>query len=150
MIVVESADPFDPQPRALLEASQALMQSLFPPEENSFLSLEALQADNIHFYAARRGELVLGVGALAVKDGYGELKSMFVDEASRGQGIIDALIRQLEDTARDLGLPMLRLETGTLLHAAHKVYARHGFQMCEAFGDYSADAEFSVYMEKVL
>jgi putative acetyltransferase len=74
---------------------------------------------------------------------------MFVEEGSRGQGIVDALIRQLEDHARILGLAVLKLETGTLLHAAHKVYARHGFTQCGPFGDYDA-AEFSLFMEKLL
>ena len=149
MIAVEVGDPFDPQAKALLEASHALMGSLFPAEANHYLSLDALTAPDVHFFTARRGEMIVGVGAVAERDGYGELKSMYVDEGSRGQGIVDALMRQLEDHARDLGLPMLRLETGTLLHAAHKVYARHGFVECGPFGDYQA-AEFSKFMEKAL
>ncbi|AGI66022.1 putative acetyltransferase [Octadecabacter antarcticus 307] len=149
MIAVEAGDPFDPQARALLEASHALMQSLFPAEENYFLSLEALCADDIHFFTARRGDVIVGVGAVADHGTYGELKSMFVEKASRGQGVIDAIMRQIEDHARGLGLAMLRLETGSLLHAAHNVYARHGFTICGPFGDYQ-DAEFSIFMEKAL
>jgi putative acetyltransferase len=149
MIVVETGDPFAPQARALLEASHALLESLFPAEENHFFSLGALSADNIHFFTARRGDVIVGVGAVADHGTYGELKSMFVEEASRGQGIADAITRQIEDQARSLGLPLLRLETGSLLHAAHKVYARHGFTICGPFGDYK-EAEFSVFMEKPL
>ncbi len=149
MIVVEAGDPFHPQARALLEASHALMGKLFPAEANHFLSLDALKADDVHFFTARRGEVIVGVGALAQRLGYGELKSMFVEEASRGQGIIDAILRQLEDHARGLDLPVLKLETGTLLHAAHKVYARHGYAICDPFGDYEA-SEFSLFMEKTL
>lgn len=149
MIAVEPGDPFAPGARALLEASHALMGELFPSEANHYLSLEALSADDVHFFTARRGEGIIGVGALAQRDGYGELKSMFVEEASRGQGVIDAIMRQLEDHARVLGLNELKLETGTLLHAAHKVYARHGFKPCGPFGDYE-DSEFSIFMEKSL
>lgn len=149
MIVVEAGDPFHPQARALLEASHTLMGELFPAEANHFLSLEALTANDVHFFAARRGEVIVGVGAVAQRDGYGELKSMFVEKASRGQGIIDAIMRQLEDHARSLELPVLKLETGTLLHAAHKVYARHGFAVCDPFGDYEV-SEFSLFMEKRL
>lgn len=149
MIVVEAGDPFHPAAKALLEASHTLMGALFPAEANHYLSLDALAADGVHFYTARRGEVIVGVGALVVKDGYGELKSMFVEEASRGQGIVDAILRQLEDHARRLELPVLRLETGSLLHAAHKVYARHNFTPCGPFGDYEA-GEFSVFMEKPL
>jgi len=149
MIKVQSGDPFNPQARSLLEASHALMGDLFPSEANHYLSLEALTADDEHFFTAQRGDVIVGVGALAHRDGYGELKSMYVEEASRGQGVIDAIMRQLEDFARDLGLPVFRLETGTLLHAAHKVYARHGFTKCGPFGDYE-DGEFSLFMEKTL
>jgi putative acetyltransferase len=39
MIVIERSDPKEPQATALLQASHALMQSLFPPEDNSFLSI---------------------------------------------------------------------------------------------------------------
>jgi putative acetyltransferase len=44
---------------------------------------------------------------------------------------------------------MLRLETGSLLYSAHKVYARHEFMICGPFGDYK-EAEFSIFMEKSL
>lgn len=149
MITVEAGNPFAPQARVLLEESHALMQSLFPAEENYFLSLDALCSDNIHFFTARRGDVVVGVGALANHGAYGELKSMFVEEASRGQGVIDAIMRQIEDHARSLGLALLRLETGTLLYAAHKTYARHGFAVCGPFGEYQ-DAEFSIFMQKTI
>lgn len=149
MIAFEAGDPLHPQARALLEASHALVGELFPAEANHYLSLDALTADDVHFFTARRGDVIVGVGALAQRSGYGELKSMFVEEASRGQGVIDAIMRQLEDHARDLGLSILRLETGTLLHAAHKVYARHGFTPCDPFGDYEV-GEFSLFMEKTL
>ena len=44
---------------------------------------------------------------------------------------------------------MLKLETGSLLHAAHRMYERAGFTYCGPFGDYE-DGEFSVFMEKAL
>lgn len=147
MLIVEACDPRDPQATALLQASHALMESLFPSEANHYLSVDALLSPDIHFMIARRDTVTLGCGALAVKNGYGELKSFFVEDASRGQGIADALLRALEDKARALGLPVVRLETGSLLHAAHKVYARHGFTGCGPFGDYAA-SEFSLFMEK--
>lgn len=149
MITVEKSDPRDAQATALLEASHALMQSLFPPEDNFFLSVEALCTPDIRFFTAREGARVLGTGALAIRDGYGEVKSMFVAEDARGRGIADALMRQIEDAARDEGLRALKLETGNLLHAARALYARHGFTDCERFGDYP-DAKTSIFMEKTL
>jgi putative acetyltransferase len=149
MIIVALTDPHDPQATALLRASHALMQSLFPPEDNYYLEIDDLCADDIQFYTARTGTTIVGTGALAIKDGYGEIKSMYVAETARGSGAADALMRQIEDAARDAGLPALKLETGNVLHAAHKLYRRHGFTDCGPFGDY-ADAASSVFMEKAL
>jgi len=149
MIIVEQTDPHHPQATALLRQSHALMQELFPPEDNYYLEIGDLVADDIFFFTARIGDQILGTGALKVKAGYGEIKSMFVAEAARGKGVADALMRQLEDTAREQKLPTLKLETGNVLHAAHKLYRRHGFTDCGVFGDY-VEAKSSIFMEKKL
>ena len=149
MIIVTLTDPHDPQATALLHQSHALMQELFPPEENFYLSIDDLCAADIHFYTARTGDKMLGTGALRICDSYGEIKSMFVAPEGRGQGIADAILRQIEDQARALSLPILKLETGNILHAAQKLYARHGFKPCGPFGDYPA-IKSSVFMEKPL
>jgi putative acetyltransferase len=143
------SDPRDPGAAALLRASHALMQSLFPPEENFFLDIDALCAPDIRFFTARIGACVLGTGALAIRDGYGEVKSMFVSEAARGRGIAEAILERIENEARTLALPCLRLETGTTLGAAHRLYARHGFVPRGRFGDYP-DSASSIFMEKPL
>ncbi|WP_106745306.1 GNAT family N-acetyltransferase [Yoonia maritima] len=149
MIIVERTDPHHPQATALLKQSHALMASLFPPEDNFYLEIDDLVADDIHFFTARIGEQILGTGALKVYADYGEVKSMFVSEDARGKGIADALLRQIIDQAIEMKLPLIRLETGNLLHAAHRLYARHGFVPCGAFGDYIT-AKSSVFMEKPL
>ena len=149
MIIVERTDPHHPQATALLKQSHALMESLFPPEDNFYLDIDDLVADDIHFFTAREGDQILGSAALIVITYYGEIKSMFVDEAARGKGVADALMRQLEDQAREDGLPILKLETGNVLHAAHKLYRRHGFTDCGVFGDY-VEANSSIFMEKQL
>jgi putative acetyltransferase len=149
MIIVERTDPHDEQATALLMQSHALMESLFPPEDNFYLDIDDLCADHIQFFAARVEGDILGTGALATKDGYGEIKSMFVAEKARGKGIADAIMRQLEDCAREQSLPMIKLETGNRLKAAHKLYTRHGFTLCGPFGDYT-EAHSSIFMEKKL
>jgi len=149
MLIVEQGDPRAPQATALLQASHALMERLFPPEDNHYLSIDALCTPDIRFFIAREGDTVLGCAALANKGDYGEMKSMFVSEDARGKGVADALMRQLEDYARELDQPMMRLETGDLLHAAHRLYERHGFVKCGPFGDYVAN-KTSLFMEKRL
>lgn len=146
---VVPADPGHPGAAALLAQSHRLMQALFPPEENFHLDLEALRAADIRFFAAFEGGTCLGTGALALREGYGEIKSMFVAETARGRGVADALLRRLEAEARAQGLAALKLETGTGLDAAHRLYTRHGFVRCGPFGAYAA-APSSVFMHKPL
>ncbi|SFR31779.1 putative acetyltransferase [Yoonia tamlensis] len=149
MIIIARTDPHHPQATALLKQSHALMGSLFPPEDNYFLEIDDLVADDIYFFTARIGDQILGTGALKSHADYGEVKSMFVAEHARGKGIGDALMRQIEDQAIALKLPVIQLETGNVLHAAHRLYARHGFTYCDAFGDYTT-AKSSVFMKKPL
>jgi len=125
------------------------MESLFPPEDNHYLSVDALRVPEIRFFVAEDGEDVLGTIALARKDGYGEVKSMFVDPAARGRGVARALLRHVEGVAREMGVPVLRLETGNLLEAAIALYTAQGFRPCGAFGDYAVNRT-SVFMEKPL
>lgn len=152
-MIVTRGDPRHPQVRALLQASHALMESLFPPEDNHYLSIDALCVPDVHFFVARDGDTVLGCGAFKhAKDhggSYGEIKSMFTSECARGKGVASTILVTLEAEARAQNLPMLRLETGNLLHAAHQLYAKHGFAPCGPFGDYDEN-ETSLFMEKPL
>ena len=152
-ITVAPGDPRDPEATALLQASHALMQSLFPAEANHYLSIDALCVPAISFYVARRGDRTLGCAALALKEDaegrYGELKSMFVAPEARGAGAGRALLDRVEAKARERSLPLLRLETGSKLHAAHRLYAAQGFAERGPFGDYP-DSPHSLFMEKRL
>ncbi|WP_308915451.1 GNAT family N-acetyltransferase [Jannaschia sp. LMIT008] len=139
MLIVGPADPGAPGPRALLERSHALMRALFEPDQNHVLDVAALRGDDIRFLAARKGDTVLGVGALASRDGYAEVKSMFTDPAARGRGVADAILRALIDLGVADGHPVIRLETGHGLDAAHRLYERHGFVRCGPFGAYPDD-----------
>ena len=149
MLVVEPANPLDPAPAALLAEAQALQAEIYPPEHNFALPTDALAAPDIRFFAARDGAVLLGVGALKLAQGYGEVKAMFTAEAGRGRGVAAAILRMIEDTARAEGLPVLTLETGDELAAAVRLYERHGFLRSGPFGDYE-DNGSSVFMAKRL
>jgi putative acetyltransferase len=149
MIEIGPADPRAPGCTALLRESHALMQSLFPAEANHYLEIDALCAPDIRFFAATKDGETLATAALALKNGYGEVKSMFVAPAARGQSIGLKLLETLETAARAENLALLRLETGDTLHAAHRLYARAGFTPRGPFGDYP-DAPTSRFMEKRL
>lgn len=149
MIVIEPGNPKTPKVATLLEESQAMMEALFPSEDNHYLSLDELAAQNVHLFVARKGGEVVGTGAVVDMSDYGEIKSMFVAPHARGQGVADAMMRQLEDHARTLNLPVLRLETGNSLNSALRLYGRHGFDLCGPFGDY-VDSATSLFLEKPL
>lgn len=149
MIHVQRGDPRHPEATALLKASQALMRRLFPSTVNHAMSIDALCEPGLQFFTATRDSRIVGTGALLVRDGYGEVKSMFVDPNVRGSGAGSALLAAIEASARKMGVMVLRLETGSLLHAAHRLYQRHGFLDRPAFGGYCKDAK-SRFMEKRL
>ncbi|WP_375175759.1 GNAT family N-acetyltransferase [Pseudooceanicola sp.] len=149
MIIVEPSSPLTPGASALLDASQSLMRRLFSPEENHFLSHDALAQPDVRFFIARIGEEILGCAALKLCEGYGEVKSFFVTDAARGRGIGGALLRQIEDQARDEGLTCLRLETADKLGAAIRLYEGAGYARRDPFGSYEENGT-SVFMEKTL
>ena len=136
-------------PAALLAQRDLLMDALFPPEDTHTLDAEALGREDVRFLAARDGAATVGIGALALRDGYGEVKSMFTAPQARGRGVADAILAALIALARAEGLPLLRLETGPGLDAAHRLYARHGFAPCPAFGHY-AESPASLFYERRL
>ncbi len=148
-IHITAGDPRDPAVTRLLEASHALMQSLFPADACHYLSIDALCVPEIRFFVAKNDNVILGCCALASKDTYGEVKSMFVDPSARGTGIAKRLLARIEREARSLTLPVLRLETGDKLASAQRLYVRSGFKPSGPFGDY-IEVSTSLFMEKRL
>ncbi len=148
-IAISRAAPDDPGVRALRKASIALMDRLFAPESNHYLTEDQQRDKGVVMFVARDGDATLGCCGLMPAGDYGEIKSLFTDDAARGRGVGNALLLAVEDEARRQGLARLCLETGTLLHAARRLYQRHGFVECTPFGDYRPDPH-SVFMEKTL
>ena len=148
-VIIEPGSPSDPKSIALLSQSHALMKRLYPPEDSYALSIDALSEAGILFFVAREYDVVLGCGALVLKDGYGEIKSMFTEPFARGQGVAEKIIKRIELEAKLLDLPLLRLETGYELAAAVALYQKLGFEICNAFGDYESN-KASVFMKKSL
>ena len=125
------------------------MNDLFPVGSCHALSVDALKADHIRFFVIEDGAETLGTGAVALLDGYAEVKSMFTDPAARGRGVADAMLAHLEGVARQAGHDLMRLETAEALAAAVRLYERHGFSRCGPFGSYVEDPH-STFMEKRL
>ncbi|NDV01955.1 GNAT family N-acetyltransferase [Pseudoroseicyclus tamaricis] len=146
-ITLRRVSPREPGAEALLNESQALMRAMF--EQNHFLSHDALAAPHIHLYLAEAGSQPLGTGALAIFEGYGEIKSLYTSEAARGRGVAAALLARLEEVARAASLPWLRLETGPGLDSAQRLYRRFGYTLCGPYGAYK-ESPSSIFYEKAL
>lgn len=79
----------------------------------------------------------LGCGALRLLSASSaEIKRMYVQPAARGTGVAVAVLRELEECARRLGVTTLLLETGTEQPEAARFYEREGYARVDAFGPY--------------
>lgn len=125
--------------RALLATHLAQSRSLTPAGYSFALDVEELAGHGIVFVGARRGGVLVGVGALKpLDDRHAELKSMHTLEAFRGRGVGRAIVDHLLGLAAANGYVRVSLETGTSdeFAAARALYARCGFRPCPEFGDY--------------
>src|SRR6185437_431314 len=152
--VIRLEDPAQPDIVALLGDGERHSASLYPPESNHHLPLEALREPHIRFLVARDGDgRAIGTGAIALfgieAQCWAELKRMWVIPAARGKGVSRIILEELEARATHEGARWLRLETGIENHAALVLYERAGFTRCGPFGDYKPDP-LSVFMAKEL
>lgn len=124
----------------LLRRSDERSLSVYPMEDRRGPSMTVLIEQGVRFFVARLDGRAVGCGGY-VSDGNGaaELKRMFVDAAARGRGIGPAILEAIEQSARQEGVRVMRLETGILSVEARRLYARSGYSACEPFGKYGPD-----------
>jgi len=152
---IRTTPPDHPQVLALIEQLDAYLASLYEPEDNHILDLEALKHASVTFLGAWDGGTVVGCGAVRVMPGepgtdgqaYGEIKRMFVSPARRGQRIAQQLLDALEGELKRRGIDRALLETGDAQAEALRLYTRRGYAVRGAFGGYP-DNGLSVFMEK--
>lgn len=131
--------------QALVALHLAGMHASSPACKVHALPLDKLRAPGVTFYSAWSGGELAAIGALKELDTRrGELKSMRAAPAWRGRGAGRAMLHHLLGEARARGYRWVGLETGRTgeFDAAVGLYRKHGFESCEAFGDYAVD-EFS-------
>jgi putative acetyltransferase len=122
---------------ALIAELDEVLGALYEPEQRHGLSIEQVFQPNVRFFVARLGDQAAGCGAVALCDGYAEVKRMYTRDAARGRGVGKALLARIEREASDAGKPILCLETGTLQAAAIGLYEGCGFTACGPFGHYA-------------
>ena len=136
----------------LLRLHLTEMHSWSPSCKVHAMPPERLREPDVTFFAVRDGGRLAAVGALkALDETRGELKSMRAAPEYRGKGVGETLLLHLIAEARARGYTWLGLETGRPepFAPARKLYEKHGFAECPAFGDYVSD-EFSLCMSREL
>ena len=134
----------------LIDASNELMESLYPAESNHLVSEKELEAPGSTLLAAELNSTVVGCVAMIRRDeDYAEVKRLFVDPAFRGRGIGGRLMNSIEQHAQTHGIPCLRLEVGVAQPEAVGMYEALGYQSRPPFGHYVADP-LSLFYEKEL
>jgi len=151
-IKISPADLSDSRIRQLLDTHTRRALSNARCREGHALNLDALHGPDIDVRSIWLGGQPVAVGALRRIDAdHGELKSMFVADAARGRGLGQELLDHLIEFAREQGISRLSLETGTsdYFDTARALYARNGFEPCEAFADLPPHDD-SVFMTRAI
>ena len=148
-VIIRQEDPAEPDVVELMRHGEAFSTCLYPPESNH-LPLDALRRPEAPFLVGRDAEeKALATGAVVLRDGWAEIKRMWVEEAARGRGIARQILNALMAEAGRAGVETLRLETGVASHAALALYEKSGFKRRGPFADYHRDP-LSVFMERPL
>lgn len=143
---IESPD--QPDVIALIADLDAFQDSLYPPESRYAMDVSSLKQSNVRFVVARSADgKATGCGAIVLYDGYGELKRMYVQPASRGKGVARDILAALEGAAKAAGVSSFKLESGPNQPEALAFYSRNGYARCERYGHYRDDPN-SVFMAK--
>ena len=149
-LAIVPGDLDDPRVRALI--AHHLSSSRATGGCDHALEVDELKAPGIRFWAAWDENRLVGIGALhRLADDHGEIKSMHTSSDSRRRGIASAMLLHIIDAARAAGMRRLSLETGAwdYFTAARALYQKHGFVVCEPFGDYAPHSS-SVFMTRTL
>ena len=148
-----TAEPFESaDARRLIAELDRGLAELYPPAQRFGPNLKAAQLEGGRgaFLVARDGGRAVGCGALRLLDATtAEVKRMYVDPDQRGRGVGWAVLRELEATARQMGVQRLVLETGIYQEAALVLYRRAGFISVDCWGEY-ATSSTSICLEKHL
>ena len=106
--------------------------------------------DGIRYLVGVAAGRAVACGALQTLDAQtAEIKRMYVRPAHRGAGLARQILGALEELATLCGHSVLRLETGTYLPAALRLYASAGYSEIPLYGEYVGNP-YSVCFEKRL
>jgi putative acetyltransferase len=149
-VTIAIEPPKQPDVVALIGLSDDYMASLYPPEGNFAVDLDALSQPDISFLIARLHGKAVGCGGIKwLGDDGAELKRIFVHDEARGHGVGRKIMAELETLAIVRNVARLFLETGPLNVEAVRMYEALGYCACGPFADYEENPH-SLFMMKDL
>lgn len=149
-LTVSVESPRSQEAAALLAELDDELLERYPRHAIHGVELGQVEGDNGFFVVARFDGRAVGCGAVRVLEpGVGEVKRMYVRPDARRRGVARAVLDKLEQTARELGFHVLRLETGIRQPEAIALYEGRGYRRIPCFGEYASDP-FSACYEKML
>lgn len=98
-------------------------------QDSDLLSLASstAQLDGQMWVVERNGAVVACCGWAPYTPGAVELKRLYVGAQARRQGLAGALVRLVEEAARERGAGAVELWSDTRFLDAHRLYERHGY-----------------------
>lgn len=130
----------DPDAIGLREAQRIELDARYGTDDHEPGAAPTAETVAVFLLARDANGTAVGCGGLRpLGPGSGEVKRMYVEPATRGTGVAAALLRALENHARDLGITRLLVETGTGQPDAIRFYRREGYEPIEAYGPYRGE-----------
>lgn len=122
---------------ALLEGDLQTLAKFLPPDGRLFLG----EVD---------GQIAGLICLKRLDDTVCEIKRMYVRPAFRGRGLGRALLQRTIDEARQLGYPIMRLDSARFMQSAHALYRSTGFHEIAPYAGSEIPPEFQqhwIFME---
>ena len=124
------------------------LRSVSPDDSCHVLDIKGLKDSSIKFWSFWDNNQLIGCAALKFLDNkHGELKSIRVEDKSRGKGIGEKIISHLIKVAKEGGIRRLSIETGAgdFFKSARKLFKKFGFKTCIPFSNYKEDPNSCYY-----
>ena len=138
----------NPEVDDLLRKHFIELRSVSPAGSTHVLDIDGLKNPSIKFWSLWENEKLMGCGALKfLNENHGEFKSIRVADQYRRKGYGKKIISHLIAEAKELKIKKISIETGSgkFFKSARKLFKNFGFEKCEPFSHYKADAN-SCYM----
>jgi GNAT superfamily N-acetyltransferase len=143
VVLVFRPCPFDEEPAAsLVAAMRGEMAAIYDGLNIDNSSMPKAGADEL---GPPGGIFIVGYdeaerpvccgGVKRLPDGTCEIKRMYVVPSARDRGVARALLEALEDTAREFGYSVARLDTGPRQPKAERMYRNAGYRPIHNFND---------------